>query len=203
MGHELFGDHDLLAGAWIASDPWRTTVDREAAEAADLDPMPARERDRHRIDDRLDRELSVAMGQLAESLSQLDHQVGACQWSPSSDAYIGRSPDGTQADFGAARRSARSADDMRAALLASLVVELGAQQRAQARRAGVLAFAGLCQTLHRFLVVGVVLGLDRQLDRTRLAVDVDDQRRDLVAFLQHVAGVLDAVAADFGGTQVA
>src|SRR5436190_5000215 len=84
-----------------------------------------------------------------------------------------------------------------------LVVELGAQQGAQARRAGVLALAGLLQALHAFLSVGVVLGLDRQLDRTRLAVDVDDDRRDLVAFLQHVASVFDAVAADLGRAQVA
>src|SRR5450432_1638094 len=84
-----------------------------------------------------------------------------------------------------------------------LVVELGAQQGAQARRAGVLALAGLCQSLHAFLGVGVVLGLDRQLDRTRLAVDVDDDRRDFVAFLQHVARVLDAVAADLRCAQVA
>jgi hypothetical protein len=53
------------------------------------------------------------------------------------------------------------------------------------------------------LLVGVVLGLDRQLDRARLAVDVDDHGRDLVAFLQHVARVLDTVAADFAGAQVA
>src|SRR4051794_4866085 len=84
-----------------------------------------------------------------------------------------------------------------------LVVELGAQQGAQARRAGVLALARLLQTLHAFLRVGVVLGLDRELDRARLAVDVDDDRRDLVAFLQHVARVLDAVAADLGSAQVA
>src|SRR5450432_2428341 len=84
-----------------------------------------------------------------------------------------------------------------------LVVELGAQQGAQAGRARVLTLAGLRQALHRFLLVGVVLGLDRELDRTRLAVDVDDHGVDFVAFLQDVARVFDAVAADFGSAQVA
>src|SRR4051812_17354398 len=83
------------------------------------------------------------------------------------------------------------------------VVELGAQQGAQARGAGVLALVGRRDALHGFLLVDVVLGLDRQLDRARLAIDVDDHGGDFVAFLQHVARVFDAVAADFGSTQVA
>src|SRR5690348_5970783 len=42
--NELFGDHDLLARARIAADARRPPVDREAAEAADLDAMALGER---------------------------------------------------------------------------------------------------------------------------------------------------------------
>ena len=44
------------------------------------------------------------------------------------------------------------------------VVQLGAQQRAQAGGAGVLTLAGLRQSGHLLLLVGRVLGFERQLD---------------------------------------
>src|SRR5690606_6783386 len=50
---------------------------------------------------------------------------------------------------------------------------------------------------------GVVTRLDRQLDRTRLAVDVDDHRFDVGAFLQYSGGVLDTAGRDLGSTQIA
>src|SRR5688572_12838813 len=45
-------------------------------------------------------------------------------------------------------------------LAVALVLQLGAQQGAQAGRAGALALGRLRQALHRFLLVGVVLRLD-------------------------------------------
>src|SRR6185295_7240802 len=59
-------------------------------------------------------------------------------------------------------------------LLLALVVELGAQQRAETRRAGVLALVGLREPLHRLLAVGVVLGLARELDLGAARVDRED-----------------------------
>src|SRR6478735_2079559 len=44
MGHALLGNLHAFAGARIASDARRAPVDREAAEAADLDPMSAHQR---------------------------------------------------------------------------------------------------------------------------------------------------------------
>src|SRR5450432_71919 len=125
------------------------------------------------------------------------NSVSRCvSWPKRSASWITRSERVTVSPWPAVPDRARSG------VRRVLVVELGAQQGAQARGARVLALAGLRQALHRFLLVGVVLGLDRELDRTRLAVDVDDHGVDFVAFLQHVARVFDAVTADLRGTQV-
>src|SRR6266699_5785259 len=87
-------------------------------------------------------------------------------------------------------------------LLSVLVVQFRLEERAQvgASRAGG-AFA--LELGHRFVLLGKFLLLDRKIDGSVLAVDVDDHRRDAVAFLEMVAGVLDAVAGDLGGAQVA
>src|SRR6266496_943832 len=87
-------------------------------------------------------------------------------------------------------------------LLSVLVVQFRLQERAQvgASRAGG-AFA--LELGHRFVLLGKFLLLDRKIDGPVLAVDVDDHRRDAVAFLQMGAGVLDAVAGDLGRAQVA
>src|SRR6185312_5253743 len=84
-----------------------------------------------------------------------------------------------------------------------LVVELGLEQRAEVGGAGVDARVVRLHGLHRLRLVGAVLGLDREVDRAVLAVDVDDHRRHLVAFLQVLADVLDAVARHFRRPQVA
>src|ERR1700741_1341439 len=104
VGHQLFRDGDLLAGARVAAHARRAPADRETAEAADLDAVPARERVGHRIEHGLDRELGVTHGDLRKPLSELSDEVGPCHRD----------------------------------LLALVVVELRAEQGAQARRAGVL-----------------------------------------------------------------
>ena len=48
--HQLLRDGDLLAAARIAPQAWRAAGDRETAETADLDAMPAGERIAHRIE---------------------------------------------------------------------------------------------------------------------------------------------------------
>ena len=68
-----------------------------------------------------------------------------------------------------------------------VVVQLGAQQGAQAGGAGVFTGRLLRQGSHGFLLVGSVLGLDRQLDVAGLAIHVDHHGGDFVAFLEHVA----------------
>src|SRR3990167_1384987 len=82
------------------------------------------------------------------------------------------------------------------------VVQLGAQQGAQAGRAGAFAARLLAQVGHGALFVSHVLLLDRQLDVAGLAIHVDHHGRDFVAFLEHVAGIFHAVAGDFRSTQV-
>src|SRR5947207_3252120 len=79
--------------------------------------------------------------------------------------------------------------------------ELRLQQGAQVGGAGARARFGRV-LLQGGGFFGRILLLDGQLDRTALAVDVDDDRLHRVAFLEVGAHVLDAVAGDLGGAQV-
>src|SRR6266568_905593 len=87
-------------------------------------------------------------------------------------------------------------------LLSVLVVQFRLEERAQVGASGAGGAFAL-ELGHRFVLLGKFLLLDRKIDGSVLAVDVDDHRRDAVAFLEMVAGVLDAVAGDLGGAQVA
>src|SRR5579884_2338392 len=82
----------------------------------------------------------------------------------------------------AARRSI-SSDLVMAGYPRSAVglVELRLEKRAEVRRPGARAGVLRCHPLHRLRLVGVVLGLDRQVDAAVLAIDVDDHRVDCVA----------------------
>src|SRR5690606_26248915 len=82
-----------------------------------------------------------------------------------------------------------------------LVFHLSTDQITDGGRTSGLGFLLGTQFLHRVLLVLDVLGLDGQADDAGLAVDADDLGFDFVAFLQHVAGVFDAIAADFGSLQ--
>src|SRR5512139_3669266 len=88
-------------------------------------------------------------------------------------------------------------------LLGVLVVELGLQQRTEVGRAagGRRGFGG--EFLHRGILLGHVLGLDRQVDHAVLAIDVDDHGFDFVAFLEVAAHVFDAVTRNLGCAQIA
>src|SRR5260370_15291691 len=52
---------DQLTGFGIAALPRATLLDREAAEAANLDPLAAHQRIRHRVQHRVDDRLALAM----------------------------------------------------------------------------------------------------------------------------------------------
>src|SRR5690606_12878196 len=82
-----------------------------------------------------------------------------------------------------------------------LLVQLGLQQRAEVGGAG--RSAGVGHALDRIGGFGVVASLDRQLDRTRLAVDVDDHGFDVFAGVQHGGGIFNAARGDLGSAQVA
>src|SRR5512146_1413573 len=100
----------------------------------------------------------------------------------------------------AARRSI-SSDLVMSAV--GLVVELRLEERAEIRGAGARPRVLRRHPLHRLGFVGVVLRLDREVDAAVLAVDVDDHRVHRIAFLEARADVLDAIAGDFGGAQIA
>src|SRR5207302_11333992 len=57
--------------------------------------------------------------------------------------------------------------------------------------------------LHRLGLLVSLLGLDRQRDGARLAVDPGEFRLHRIAHLEHRAGVLHALAAELGGAQLA
>src|SRR5258706_15082586 len=87
--------------------------------------------------------------------------------------------------------------------VAAALVELRAQQRAKVGGAGARRRVFRAQLLHRLGLLGQILRLHREVDRAVLAIDVDDHRIHLVAFLQVRAQVLDAVARELGGAQIA
>src|SRR3954447_15665398 len=87
MRHAVFRDVHAFAGTGIASHARRPAVDREAAEAADLDAVPAHERIAHRVQDGLDGVLGVAVRQLTETGGQFFDEVRSCH---------GRSPVGVE-----------------------------------------------------------------------------------------------------------
>src|ERR1700693_1439037 len=87
---------------------------------------------------------------------------------------------------------------MRSAALGCVDLLLEQVPKAGARGRSVGAIA-----LHRFGFLVHFLGLDRQGDGARLAVDAHEFRLDFVADLQHRAGIIDAVTAKLRGTQLA
>src|SRR6056297_1240241 len=64
MGDVLAGKGDGLAGLGIAPHARGAIVQREAAEATDLDAIAARQRIAHDLEQMLDRELDVFRGQM-------------------------------------------------------------------------------------------------------------------------------------------
>src|SRR6478735_6167087 len=87
--------------------------------------------------------------------------------------------------------------------LLGLAVELFAQQRAELGRAAGGVGGRLVVLGQRFLGLGLVLGLDRQLHQAALAIGADDLGLDLVADLQALAGVLDALVGDVARSDIA
>ena len=77
MGNALFRDRHAFAGARVASHARRAPVDGETAESPDLDAMAPHQRLAHRVKDRLDGVLGVAMRELAETGGQFFDEIGA------------------------------------------------------------------------------------------------------------------------------
>src|SRR5262249_5331387 len=76
-----------------------------------------------------------------------------------------------------------------------VLLEQLAQARARGRTLGTVA-------LHRLGLLVHLLGLDRERDGARLAVDAGELRLDLLAHLEPRARVLDAVPPELGGAQL-
>ena len=188
-----------FAGARIAPHARRAPVDREAAEAADLDPVPAHQRVAHGVKNGLDGVFGVAVRELAEARGEFFDEIGAGHGSRKCH------PGDTDHRPEQCLRRAWIAS-VRNDSPASYFSVLSSLARSRAPRLVVPAFSR-ADCWHRLaicaLLVGHVLGLDGQLDVAGLAIDVHDHGRDFVAFLEHVAGIFHAVAGDFAGAQVA
>src|SRR5882724_4790842 len=74
----------------------------------------------------------------------------------------------------AAKRSISSDLVITGPLLVGFVIHLGAQQCPEVGRSGARTRGFGLDALHRLALFGVVLGLDREVDRAVLAIDVDD-----------------------------
>jgi hypothetical protein len=74
--HAPLGDVHALAGARVAAQARRPAIDREAAEAADLDAVSTDQCVAHRVQNGLDGCIGVALRQLAEALGQQFDEIG-------------------------------------------------------------------------------------------------------------------------------
>src|SRR5690606_35249029 len=191
VGHVLAGKRDGLAGLGIAAGTWRPVMQGEAAEAADLDPLAARERGPHHFQKRLHREVHVVRLQVRLACCEDLDQFG-----------FGHLAVGGCAAQQMARRRCRAIVRGRRRLL-GLALELLAQERAELGRAAGSFGGGLVVLGHRLAALGLVLGLDRELHLAALAVGADDLGFDAVADLQLVGGVLDALVRDVAHREVA
>src|SRR5687768_14385262 len=87
--------------------------------------------------------------------------------------------------------------------LLALVAQLFAQQRTQPGRAAGSVGRGTVVIRQGFLLVGFVLRLDRQLHGAALAIVADDLGFDFLADLQVLRSIVDALAGDVAGGDVA
>src|SRR5690606_1098226 len=187
MRHVLAGQRHRFAGLGIAPLSWRAEMQREAAEAPDLDALPLRERITHDFQDLLQRQLDVTRGQMLllrrDDFDQFRLRHASPSWMRLKEA----------------RPAPRLPSSMRSvAIVADLLLEQVAQAGARRTAAGFGAIA-----LHRFGFFVDFLGLDRQRDRAGLAVDTDELRLDGLADLQDHACIVHAVTAQLGRAQLA
>ncbi len=75
MRHALFRNGHGLAAARITSHAGRAVVHRKAAKAPDLDAVSAHQGVAHGIQDGLDREFCIAVGELTKAFGQLFNEV--------------------------------------------------------------------------------------------------------------------------------
>src|SRR5579875_302764 len=178
--HVLSGERHGLARLRVPPLAGRPEVQREAAESADLDALPLRERIAHDLEDLLERELHILRGQMLllrrDDLDELGFR------------HVAR------ASGCPAPRRLRAAAVSGA--VANVLLQQIAEARARRRLLGAIA-------LHRLGLLMRLFRLHGEADRARLAVDAGELRLDLISHLQHRARVLDAVAPELRGAQLA
>src|SRR5450830_525669 len=77
VGHALARDRHTLAAARVATHAGRAVVDREAAEATDLDPVATHQCVAQGVKNGLDGVFGIPVCQLAEPVGQLFNKVGS------------------------------------------------------------------------------------------------------------------------------
>src|SRR5450759_258297 len=171
----LSRQRDRLASLGISALARRAQMQREAAEAADLDALALRQSIAHDLENLLQRKLDILRGQM----------------------LLLRCDDLDEFRF---RHASPDSDSLREVRSVLLRADLLLQEVAQAR-AGRCLVRGTV-TLHGLGLLMSLLGLDRQRDGARLAIHAGEFRLDLVADLQHHARILDAVTPEFGRAQL-
>src|ERR1700683_3669186 len=171
--HVLAGPRHGLAGFRVPALARRREMQREAAEAADLDAIALGQRVAHDLEHLLECELHILGRQMlllrGDDLDQFRFRHSASPPIATRSAALGR---------------------------VDLLLEQIPQARARGRRIGAIALNRLGFLVH-------FLGLDRQRDGARLAIDADELGLDLIAHLEHRARIVDAIASDFRGTELA
>src|SRR5690606_10137062 len=182
IGHVLAGQLHGIPGLRIAADPRRPEMQAKAAKAPDLNALVVDQCLGHLFEDHLHRQLHVPGRQLLLLGGNLFDQF-----------RLGHSYPARGLSGGSRRPTA---------VLLVATFHLRLDQIADGGGHHGFGFL-LAQIADRGLLVVRVLGLHGQADLAVLAVDIDDLDFDGVADIDRVAGILDAVAGQLGGLQIA
>src|SRR3546814_657787 len=190
MRDVLARQRNRVAGLGIAAGTGRPVMQGKTAETADLDAIAVGQRPAHHFQQRLHGHVDILGLQVALALGEDFDQFRFGH----GHGHRGGRQIGGPAEAGPPQYR-----------LLGLVLELLAQQRTELGGAarsvgGRRCLAVLGQGLGR---LGFVLGLDRQLQRTALAIHAGELGLDRVADLEPLAGVLDAFLGDVAGGHVA
>src|SRR6201991_3725580 len=177
-----------FAGLGVAPHARRTEVQREAAEAADLDALTRGQGVAHLFEHALDGKFHVAEGKVGLAPGQRLDQFRLCHGSPG----------GLEADANICQSTARGGWPPLARRLVGLV-HLLLEERAELGRA---TSSGLVIG-HRIGQIFLVLRADRQLELAALAIHAGELRLDRIADLQVLRGIVHALLGDIVRANVA
>src|SRR5882757_3041486 len=187
MRHMFAGERHCLAGLGIASLPRRPKMQREAAETAYLDALAGRQRIAHDFEELLDRQLDILRRQM---LLLRRYDLNEFRFRHYRSVRITRHIETGRPPLIRGNRPC-----IPSILAGDLLLEEVSQARSGGRIGPII--------LHGLLLLVDVLRLDGQRNTASLAVHTGKSGLDFLANLEQQARILDPIARQLGGAQLA